>query len=545
MTAPVSHPAHLEMAGARGRRIGLSEVLVGVAAVLLFAAIYGRLMGYGLRRDEMMFVPPAVLLESQRLYADFFFNHTPYSAWYFRGLHLVFGGAGLLFAARLGVFLGWIGLAAATAGVVWALTRSRLVAVFALVGLLTCHALLNEPGMAATDNLLQLPFATLGMGLFLIETTGTSPRFWRLAMAGASVSVAIGIKISAATFAPPIAIAAVLMPAGLPLAARLRRVLLPLVIGGVIGALPLFWYLAADPGLFIAHVLKFHLGPHVAYWQANQHSEPDLALGLGGKLRIAYATWLEGAPLVMAVVILSLGWSASRPAVGRRRAGKAGLRRPILYVLATLALTMALSLLPTPGFPQYYILPLASLPLLAALAYRQLGEDGQEAMRPVLGAATVVMLVLAAPWLAPGLTAIARPDGTTPAATARGGAELRRALETYKPAGEKVATFLPIYPLEAGLPVYPEFATGQFAYRIAPFTAPELAAEYRMVGAEGIAALFDADPPAAMVLGYEPGLEAPMLRYAETHGYTRVEVPGLDNRYGSAIVFLNLGGAAQ
>jgi hypothetical protein len=153
--------------------------------------------------------------------------------------------------------------------------------------------------------------------------------------------------------------------------------------------------------------------------------------------------------------------------------------------------------------------------------------------------------VLALPWLGPGLAGAVRPSATTVAATARGGAELKRVIEANHPTGDKVATLLPIYPLEAGLPVYPEFATGQFAFRIAPFTSAKLARNYRMVAAEGIEALFDADPPAAMLLGYDTELEAPMLRYAMAHGYRRVEMAEVANRYGAGTVYLNIGKVAQ
>jgi hypothetical protein len=43
----------------------------------------------------------------------------------------------------------------------------------------------------------------------------------------------------------------------------------------------------------------------------------------------------------------------------------------------------------------------------------------------------------------------------------------------------KVATLLPIYVLEGGGFVYPELATGQFIYRSAEMTAPDLLAHYK------------------------------------------------------------------
>ena len=91
----------------------------------------------------------------------------------------------------------------------------------------------------------------------------------------------------------------------------------------------------------------------------------------------------------------------------------------------------------------------------------------------------------------------------------------------------KVATLAPVYPLEGGLEVYPELATGPFAYRTADITAPELAKYYRMTSPTRIGALFDADPPAALLLGFDRALEAPMLAYANR---TDIAAAGLCDR---------------
>jgi hypothetical protein len=109
---------------------------------------------------------------------------------------------------------------------------------------------------------------------------------------------------------------------------------------------------------------------------------------------------------------------------------------------------------------------------------------------------------------------------------------LREALTKAGVTDGPVATFMPLYPLEGGLPVYPEFATGSFAFRIAEFTPPDLARVFVSVGPDGVDALFEKDPPAAFLLGYEPELEVAFERYARRMGYQEVPIEGLDNRYG-------------
>jgi len=108
----------------------------------------------------------------------------------------------------------------------------------------------------------------------------------------------------------------------------------------------------------------------------------------------------------------------------------------------------------------------------------------------------------------------------------------------------KVATLSPIYPLEGGLDVYPEFATGQFAYRTAPFTSPALLGYYRTVSPDTVEAFLKADPPAALLLGFEPELEAPMLRFANENGYVADPDPVVKDRYGVGTLYLRRGAPA-
>ncbi|MEX0317262.1 MAG: hypothetical protein AB3N21_04905 [Ruegeria sp.] len=514
-------------------RVGAVALMLG----LLAAAIYGRMMSFGLRRDEMMFVTPAELLGQWQLYRDFFYNHVPNSAWFFRGFHLLFEDQGLLGSARLGVFFAWLLLVSGLGWVTYRISHSVVLGLFFPVALMACEPLLTQAGMAATNNLLPLPFAVLGLGLFISETLGNRPRKIMLVIAGICLSIAAGMKVSAIMFIPPIAIGAFFLPREMSSEYRINKVVVPLVLGGLIGAVPLFWYLGADPQLFLAHVVKFHTGPHVEYWQANAAFEPGLAMGLAGKVQLAYGAWLSGVGLVMTMVLFFLIWVALRD-TSSGDVLEESYRGQILVVLGVLALTAGMSLVPTPGFPQYYIQPLVCLPILCAIVYRRLLHVHRREVMPIFGAGLLVLVLLGLPRLAPGLLALTEPGKFTTAKVARGGEALRQVLAENGNSVGPVATLFPLYPLEAGLPVYGEFATGPFAYRIAPFTNPVLANEYQMVGEDGLTALFDTNPPSAFLLGYDLVLEAPLQRYAEANGYQPVEVAGLKNRYGQGIVYM-------
>ncbi|WP_224826189.1 hypothetical protein [Cognatishimia sp. MH4019] len=520
-------------------RGSLTVALAGIGLLLLLAALFGRIMDFGIRRDEMLFVAPAVLLESQSLYADFFYNHVPYSAWLFRASALVFGDIGVLFSARLAVFGAWLLLLGTSYWSVARLSGSPLLGLVAVVALITSETLLGQAGMAASNNLLPLAFSILAVALFVTEVVDERTRFAPLCVAGLSLSIAIGMKVSAVAIMPPLLVASLLLPREMTFGARLKNVLFPALIGALIGAVPLFIVLMQAPELFMAHVVGFHTGPHVAYWDAFRHTEPNLAMGVQGKVLLAYGGWLSGSVLLMALLTLAAGWAAVlRPAM-RLPVGAA------MTVLAILAASMIMSFVPTPGFPQYYAAPIVFVPLLTALLVRPLARAEVAFLTPIFAASIMLMLVLAMPRLAPGLATLASPERTQVAQIAKGGAGIAAALDKAGVEGP-VATFLPLYPLEAGLDVYPELATGQFAYRIDAFLTPELAAQYVVAGPDAMIARFAQTPPAAFLLGYEPALEGPFQDWAIANGYKQVDVAGLSNRYGEGVLLVrDTGGAAH
>jgi 4-amino-4-deoxy-L-arabinose transferase-like glycosyltransferase len=88
--------------------------------------------------------------------------------------------------------------------------------------------------------------------------------------------------------------------------------------------------------------------------------------------------------------------------------------------------------------------------------------------------------------------------------------------------GGKVLTLAPAVPLAAGATIYPEFATGPFAWRTAHLVPSERRRRLHLIAPEDLAEFLAKDPPAGIVVGYEEeALEKPFLDYAQQHGYKR------------------------
>jgi hypothetical protein len=504
---------------------------------LLQILIFSRMMNFEMRKDEQLYAPPARLLREYSLYSDIFYNHTPGSAWLFYATMNCLGTDHLLLAARLGVFLAWAVFGLGLIAITYKLTRSSTMASLAVLLIMTNEALLNQTGMTATNNLLPLAAAYLGLGVFLLGVNEGKIRTSFIVSSGFMLSTAAVFKANAFVFIPFVAAGSFFLPRGDTFVHRLKRVVAPLAVGGIVGALPVLAYLAADAPRFAAHVIGFHTGPHIAYWLAQAANEKEVvATTIASKGLLAYSIWFNNANLlfVFSITFLLACLAAKEPfiSVAHRLFSS-----QILFVLTCLFGAVVMSFVPTPGFPQYFALPLACAPLLLALLYAQLDEDGKQTVQPGLIAISIVTLLSGLPQLGEYALRLPFPSSWTVERVHRAGIKIADKLAEAGVSG-KIATLAPIYPLEGSLSVYPELATGQFAYRTAEFTDANLRKYYRSTSTSEISAFLKADPPAGILVGFEPKLEAPMVQFAEQNGYLRIDNLGISDRYGQATLYI-------
>jgi hypothetical protein len=514
----------------------LRSILV-VLSLLIFVCVFLRIMNYEIRKDEQLYVPPARLLDQYSLYQDFFYNHPPGSAWLFYAINKLVGSDHLLLSGRLGVFAAWVFLAAAIGGVSYALTRSGLVSWCIVVLALANDVFLTQTGVTATNNLLPLPFSFLGLSLFVLAVKDPSPKPFLTALAGLFLSLAVGFKLSAVAFIPPVAIAAFLLPRACDVKKRLLYVVAPLAAGGLIGGIPVLFPLLSDPSRFLAHVVGYHTGPHLQYWRMPGVGGDDAVMSLAGKLLLARDIWFAAAVAVGLSAVMTLVLTAFQSSADERTSKLPTMTGLLMVVLGAFACSAALGFIPTPSFPQYFAPPLICLPLVLTLLFGRLSSEAQLRVRPALLAATIVVLAIEAPRFGQYLGTAVHPGRWTVTRAHDAGVVIAQRIAAAGASG-KVATISPIYPLEGGLEVYPELATGPFAYRTADITEPALAAFYRMTSPSKIGALFDNDPPAALLLGFDEVLEMPMLAYARRNGYVPSTDLGFKDRYGVPILYL-------
>lgn len=508
-----------------------------VCFLVLQGLIFSRMMNFEMRRDEQLYAPPARLLSEYNLYSDLFYNHTPGSAWLFYGVMTGLGTDHLLLAARLGVFAAWAAFGIALIAITYKLTRSTAMTCFAVILVMANEALLNQTGMTATNNLLPVAASYIGLGLFMLGVADGKGRPTLLAASGLALSTAAVFKANAFVFIPIVAGASLFLPRQILMTQRLRGVVAPLVIGGLVGAVPVFIYFSTDPARFLAHVIGFHTGPHIAYWAARTAGDEEaVAMSIGSKAQLAYSIWFSAANLffIFTAIFLSVCLANS---IGASATLRRLLSGRMLVAWLCLFVASVMSFVPTPGFPQYFALPLVCAPLLLALLYAELNEEGRRWAQPVLVAASMVILLAGLPRLGQYALRLASPNTWSVERIHNAGKTIARLLAEVGASG-KVATLAPIYPLEGGLQVYPELATGQFAYRTAEFANSYLRNFYRTTSPSEITAFLAANPPDGILVGFDSKLEEPLVRFAEQYGYRRVEDMGITDRYGKAILYI-------
>lgn len=496
------------------RKVQRIPFVLWCCAAILLAGVFGRIMVAPLGHDEQIHVAAARLIFREPLYGALGYNHLPGLPLLLGGLYAATGADHLLLTGRLLIFLCWI----AAASVMWMIAShasgGRRIVGAAFVMVLMAGALLGPAGTLVTNNFLPIPFAMLGVHLFVAALDGRPLGSRTLFGAGFAIGFAVILKISYVFLAPPVAVAALLVPRGVAVAERFRRIVLPLVAGGLLGALPGLLPLISSPQTLYAHTVTYFTGGHLAYWQ---HSTAPKAMSAAAKMLVADGVWFAGSGLLAAVLAGTCAWTLAQS--GWRRLAS----WPILLLVGITALAAITSFVPTPAFPQYYEPPIPFLLILALLCYRQFDEPARRRLQPLIGTAGAIALAIILPRVLPAIPALGQPARWTGNVVHAQGARIRTVLEQAGVHGG-VATLAPITALEGGLPIYREFAAGPFVYRVADYLPPAERRHFVTTSIRGLSSFLDANPPAAIVTGQEAELDGAFVDYARSRRYLAVDI---------------------
>ena len=497
-----------------GQRVGRSPAWVDLLLIGLIGGMFVLLsLNTSINHDEDQYLGGAVLAWDRLIFRDFMHLQTPLQAWLFAPVAALVSGHALLALRVANVVFAWLALigiylAQRSAGVGG---RTALVATLLLA---FCPAFRISATLVRND-MVPLAFSAFGIAVALlaIQRGPGGARLWL--MAGLLFGFATSAKISHAFF---------LAGAGLFLLWQSRnairrtehvRPLLAYGIGGLGGLLPIIIVFLAAPDAVRFGIVGY-FGPGVFDWyQRNGHAD---MLTMRSNLTRMF-DYLAEAPALPALVILLVALVAGY----RLRL----LQRPEVRLLAILLVAGGIAaLLPTPAWSYYLLTFLLPLFILLGLVL----EAGATRW-PVPTALVAAVAVLWA--LPPALDyarwsyyALAKP----PAEWAVGryerqahwiGNVLRRS-----GAQGAIATLSPFAVIDSGYPLDVRFATGAFIFRSGHLISAADHARFHTVGPQTLRRAFDAQPPAAILTGYQKGTplfsvrpDDDLRRYAVDRGY--------------------------
>jgi 4-amino-4-deoxy-L-arabinose transferase-like glycosyltransferase len=509
--------------------------LLAGATGVLFAAMLILLLGINMRRelnhDEHQFIASAALITRAGLtpYDDFAYFHVPLLSYLYVLLYTL--SDSLLLSSRLvSVVFGWLSLVLVF-GIAWrrfALlsdwSRWRYASLAAL-WLLATPVFYYTSGRAWNHDLpiFLLLLAVIAFNLMLTRRRQVG---WLLA-SGALVGLAATTRLSFAATVAPFLVMAWLAPAR-SLRQRLRN-FLAFGCGALVAALAVLIPVLRDPSaLFFGNVGYIQLNAQY-YVNAGYGG----AMSLTGKL-LYFGDLLVATPTnLISLTALMIGLWPVRALLWRGNPGNHAaddrtqawtptrVRLGLLLLLMLFTLPGAFGA--TPSQPQYFhpIFPLAILGIVEAFTAwpASLRAGGMYAY--VLGA--VATILTAVPIYGAGQTTLWDYNAWLPVRVHAYGALIDGLVDDGK-----VLTLAPLYALEGAADIYPEFATGPFAWRVAPLITKHDRARFHVVGPDELDDLLQAEPPRAILTGVEDDdakLEQPLLDYARHHAYVPTSLP--------------------
>jgi hypothetical protein len=186
---------------------------------------------------------------------------------------------------------------------------------------------------------------------------------------------------------------------------------------------------------------------------------------------------------------------------------------PALVAIALLAGGMA----PTPTWLQYFYAPYVLLVFAFVFGAACLST---KALRFVSAGSLIIVAVICANAALSRYQTLGDPltlAGSVPEQVRATALEIRSIVGSGT-----VATFAPIYPLEAGLSIYPDLESGPFAMRVAAQLSETSRRGYIMMSGSDLVAAMQSNPPAAILVGVEGSLEDPLIEFASQHSYEEI-----------------------
>jgi Dolichyl-phosphate-mannose-protein mannosyltransferase len=356
--------------------------------------------------------------------------------------------------------------------------------------------------------------AVLAFLLHCHATRDNKPFFYFF-LSGVSLGMAIGIRLSFAPLVVPFVLAVLVFCADTN--QDKARNVIAFAAGGLLANLPAVYFLLTSYKDFVFGNLGY------ARLNTLYRQETLFAGAMTFAQKILYvknSVFTKPGELVILVLTL-YGLVLLKIDVMRRAVAP---RFEILFLFIVLPFVCLGCVAPTPTWYQYYFAPIPFLILLILYILSDLRDVAlARAAGPVVLVGAFISFVYGSPFNSDSL--LTRPQSWTPVRLQREAEIIRADVDSSSGEGE-VLTLSPLYAIESGLPIYNEFVTGPFAWRVSHLLSDREAANRHLPRPSRIKSFLKKKRPRAILTGKEEDpLELPFVRSAERLGYRSKTTP--------------------
>lgn len=487
----------------------ITNILVVLTVIVLSLAIFGNSMTKGSGHDEQMYCTGGVLLAGGKMiYRDFsYIAQLPYHPLLCAALFKVFNTTHYLLTVRILSSLCDILIVVCIIGIYCRVFKSfgiegRLLGIVGAVLYLFNPFVGYANGFAWNHDPVIL-CVCVSLWIFISTDFERKSKYWRIAAIAVLLTLATCMRITTALVQLLFFVALLSYPAG---SIKQRfKIILPFLAATAVVLIWPIWTIISAPWAFSLNIFYIPMLNSIWLQQTGMlYNKFDL---------VFIALTVPGYPLLIVVAV----YLCAAIAYHRRKLKISNAANALLAIL--LALTFfIIAFIPPTMWKQYLAVPVPfvvisfAYPLfyLRRLTVNNRPNKNFKMVRILMATCAFVSAYLN-PVMLHRIPKVFSPQSWVPLRMHRISEDI--AQRTNDP--KLVLTLAPLYALEGGCNIYPEFSAGPFVYRVADsMTRDELKATHA-AGPETLKQLLQEHPPSAVILNVEPKfLEMPLFETA-------------------------------
>lgn len=485
----------------------LAKVLCCVALAFALMHVLGVIFTEFDHNEHMYVAAGYLISQGLMLYSDFSYLQMPYLPFVYGLLIKLFGGVGGLFLGKLVNFLFFVGSAWILGKLSLRFSRSPVYTAL-IVFLFLMNVITLRAAFEASNYVAPIFFSFLAVYLF-VRAFDKRLKGYDLVLSGFFLMMSVCIKLYYLPLFAPFVLVLFASAWRLNNGALPIQPLVSFTSGAVIGALPVAYFVLNDFDAFWFNNVGYH-NLNAEWREMTGYSRMTL------DSKFDFFTKKLGRADVLLVIVFSF-FALFVSLMSIRKQGQSTLSGCVPYVLALMLLlfSFVVVFVPSPMFKQYFALPVSFVFMACAMMNMEfLGK--RKAW--VIG----FLIVLSIHTVNKGFEFRWPAERALVHVQIERGAKKIKALMAERGVDGKLATLSPLYGLEAGLDIYPEFSTGPFLYRVGNLMSEQN--QKKMIGtsADSLIEFLDAEPPGAILVGFEKKFDDKLREYAKARAYKLV-----------------------